>query len=151
MMELKIPPPIIALMCALLMFGIARAVPAGAVAVAVAPVISVALALAGVTLALAGVIAFNRSQTTIHPLHPEKTSALVTSGIYNRTRNPMYLGMVLVLAGVAVYLGNALALVGLPLFVATITRLQIIPEEQILRAKFGAEFDTYTERVRRWI
>jgi protein-S-isoprenylcysteine O-methyltransferase Ste14 len=150
-MELKIPPPIILLICGLIMFAIARAVPAGAVAIAVAPVISAALALAGVTLAVAGVIAFNRAQTTIHPLHPDKTSALVTSGIYGVTRNPMYLGMVVVLADLAIYLGNVLALVGLPLFVATITRFQIIPEEQILRAKFGQSFDAYADRVRRWI
>lgn len=150
-MELKIPPPIILLICGLSMFAIARAVPAGAVAIAVAPVISIGLALAGAALALAGVIAFNRAQTTIHPLHPDKTSSIVTTGIYGVTRNPMYLGMAVVLAGLAVYLGNALALIGLPLFVVYITRFQIIPEEQILRAKFGAEFDNYANRVGRWI
>lgn len=150
-MELKIPPPIILAVCALLMFALARALPAGAFSIPGALVISSALALAGLTLALAGVIAFNRARTTIHPMNPNHTSALVTSGVYNMTRNPMYLGMVFVLAGLAVYLGNVLALVGLPLFIFAINRLQIMPEERILRAKFGAEFDAYTARVRRWI
>lgn len=76
---------------------------------------------------------------------------LVTSGIYSATRNPMYLGMAVILAGLAVYLGNVVALFGLLLFVAIITRVQIIPEEQILSAKFGAPFEVYASRVRRWI
>lgn len=150
-MELKIPPPIILAICALVMFGLANAAPASTFAIPGALAISSAFALSGLALALTGVIAFNRARTTIHPMNPNHTSALVTSGVYNMTRNPMYLGMVLVLLGLAVYLGNVFALVGLPLFIATINRLQITPEERILRAKFGAEFDAYTARVRRWI
>ncbi len=150
-MELKIPPPIMMALVGLLMFGIARAMPAGSIGIPGALWVSGSLVLCGLVLALVGVLAFNQARTTIHPLDPDKTSALVTGGIYGITRNPMYLGMVLVLAGLAVYLGNVLTIVGLPVFVATITRFQITPEERSLRAKFGAEFDAYTARVRRWI
>ena len=82
---------------------------------------------------------------------PQKASALVTSGVYRITRNPMYLGMLLVLAGWAVWLGNAAALIGLPLFVGVLNLLQIAPEERVLRGRFGDAFTRYAARVRRWI
>ena len=82
---------------------------------------------------------------------PQKASALVTSGVYRITRNPMYLGMLLVLAGWGVWLGNAAAFVGLPLFVAVLNLLQIAPEERVLRERFGDAFTRYAARVRRWI
>ena len=111
---------------------------------------ALALAAAGGALALAGVWAFARSRTTVNPLAPQRARALVTGGVYRYTRNPMYLGMLLALAGWAVWLGNAAALLALPLFVAVLNTLQIRPEEAALRARFGADYARYAQRVRRW-
>ena len=135
----KIPPPAIDAACAALMWQLARSVPAGQL-----------WPPAGGALALAGVWAFARSRTTVNPLAPQRARALVTGGVYRYTRNPMYLGMLLALAGWAVWLGNAAALLALPLFVAVLNTLQIRPEEAALRARFGADYARYAQRVRRW-
>ena len=63
----------------------------------------------------------------------------------------MYLGLALILLGWAIYLGNIAALAGLPLFVLYINRFQIAPEERALAERFGAEFEAYRSRVRRWL
>ena len=76
---------------------------------------------------------------------------LLTSGPYAFTRNPMYLGLLLVLLGWAAYLSNALACVFLPAFVLYMNRFQIGPEERALAALFGQAFLDYKNRVRRWV
>ena len=96
-------------------------------------------------------IGFRRAKTTVNPLRPDQASALVTGGIYRWTRNPMYLGMLLLLIGWACILSNGAALAILPLFVIYMNRFQIGPEERALRARFGAEFDNYCRNVRRWL
>lgn len=108
-------------------------------------------AIAGVGVAAAGVLAFRRAQTTVNPMTPEASSALVAAGIYRLTRNPMYLGMALALAAWAIWLGSVAAAAMLPVFVAYLTRYQIIPEERALIALFGEPFQVYARRVRRWI
>lgn len=116
------------------------------------PVLSgLVVALVGALISGAGAREFKRAKTTVNPLHPERASAVVTSGIYRFTRNPMYVGIALVLLGWFVFLGSLSALVGLPLFVWYITRFQIRPEERALEAKFGAEYISYLESVRRWL
>ncbi|WOP14531.1 isoprenylcysteine carboxylmethyltransferase family protein [Ottowia sp. SB7-C50] len=153
--EHKIPPPVIDFAVGALMWALARGVPSAQLWPAqpwsVTTVVGLSIALAGGGFALAGALAFRRARTTVNPLSPHRASALVTNGIYRFTRNPMYLGMLLVLAGWAVYLGNAVAFVGLPLFVAVLNALQIKPEERILRERFGEHFTRYAGRVRRWM
>lgn len=105
---------------------------------------------AGAAVALAGVAAFRRAKTTVNPLTPG-ASALVTTGIYGWTRNPMYLGMLLVLLGVGVGLGNFLSVAMAAGFIPLINQLQIRPEERFLTERFGADFDAYRSRVRRWL
>lgn len=153
--EHRIPPPLIDAACALLMAALARVLPAlqlwpplqgGAVAG-----LALALAALGGGVALSGLWQFHRARTSFNPLAPERARTLVTGGIYRVTRNPMYLGMLLVLAGWAVWLGNAASWLGLPLSMALLTVLQIAPEERILRQRFGAEFERYAARVRRWL
>ena len=106
---------------------------------------------AGAGFAIAGVLAFRRHHTTINPLHPEKTSRLVTGGIYRISRNPMYVGMAMLLLAWAVFLESPAALLGIGAFIAYITRFQIVPEERVLLAKFGDAYIDYVRRVRRWI
>lgn len=107
--------------------------------------------LAGIAVMVAGVSAFGKSKTTINPLKPEEASSLVVSSIYTRTRNPMYLGMLLILTGIALFLGSALAFCVLPFFVLTMNLFQIIPEEEALTKLFGDQFGSYCSDVRRWI
>jgi len=82
---------------------------------------------------------------------PQSASALVVSGIYRFTRNPMYVGFLFVLLGWAVWLSNGLSFLFLPAFVLYMNRFQIQPEERALHARFGQEFVAYTSRVRRWL
>ena len=150
-LELKIPPPIIALLCAALMWALAHYLPGQAWAHPWRLPLTVVLAALGLTADLAGIIAFRRHRTTVNPLAPHKSSTIVQDGIYRISRNPMYLGMALLLAAWAVWLANPWCLLVLPLFVAAITRWQILPEERILSAQFGAPYQDYLRRVRRWL
>ena len=109
------------------------------------------LAAAGLALDFSGLLTFVRRHTTISPLSPRKSTVLVTRGVYRFTRNPMYLGLVCLLAAWAVWLAALLPFAGPVLFVAYITRFQIRPEERVLSQLFGPAYTDYTRRVRRWI
>ena len=109
------------------------------------------IALGGAAFDLAGLLAFRRARTTYNPLRPERAKRIVSDGVYRHTRNPMYVGMALLLLGWAVGLGNAMALLGPVVFVAYITCFQILPEERALLAKFGADYADYLVQVRRWL
>ena len=108
-------------------------------------------AAAGLTFDLLGILAFRASRTTINPLKPERASALVTGGVYRVTRNPMYVGMTLLLLAWACYLAAVLPFVGPVLLVLYLTRFQIQPEERVLQGIFGAAYASYAARVRRWL
>ena len=105
----------------------------------------------GSAIVLAGVLTFRRMKTTVNPLTPEATTTMVTSGIYRFTRNPMYLGFLLVLTGWAIHLSDLLAFAFLPLFVWYMNRFQIQPEERALGSKFPEAFTVYKRSVRRWV
>ena len=150
-LETLVPPPVVAALAAALMWGIARAWPELGVDIPAARQIALALAAPGLLLDFVGVLTFLRARTTVNPMRPHKARELVTGGLYAWTRNPMYLGWVPILAGWAVYLEQPLTLLVVPLFVAYLTRFQIIPEESALRQRFGAGFDAYARKVRRWI
>jgi protein-S-isoprenylcysteine O-methyltransferase Ste14 len=150
-LELKVPPPVVALLLGLLMWLVSSLV--AAVDVSVGYRIGVALVVAslGVVVGLAGIVSFVRAKTTINPTKPSATSSLVTNGVFRFTRNPMYLGLLLCLLAWAVYLSNWLALLFVPAFVVYINRFQIEAEERALSALFGLEYASYKGRVRRWL
>ena len=150
-LELKVPPVLLFALLAAAMYGLARVLPAWTLTLPWRVGAAATLAATGIAIALAGVAAFRQSRTTVHPHHPERASAVVTHGIYRWTRNPMYLGLLLALAGWAVFLANAATLAALPAFVAWMNRFQIAPEERVLAAKFGPEYASYCARVRRWL
>jgi len=85
------------------------------------------------------------------PFTPDQSSTLVSTGIYRYSRNPMYLGFLLALAGWCVYLANWASMLLLPLFIVYMNRFQIAPEERALHRHFGQPFTNYTQAVRRWI
>lgn len=150
-LETLIPPPIVAVTLALCMWFAAPAAARDLVSPVLRVAVALALAFSGAVIAVAGSRAFKRANTTTNPLKPENASTLVTGGIYRITRNPMYLGVTLVLLGVSFWLWWWPALLGPIAFVAYITRFQVQPEERALGAKFGAEFMAYCKRVRRWV
>jgi protein-S-isoprenylcysteine O-methyltransferase Ste14 len=92
---------------------------------------------------------FHTVKTTVKP--GEESTVLVTNGPFRFTRNPMYLGFVLILAGVAIVLGSLTPFVVIPVFAVLMDRLFIRMEEQMLATRFGSAWQTYTRRTRRWI
>jgi protein-S-isoprenylcysteine O-methyltransferase Ste14 len=150
-LELKVPPPVVAVLVGVAMWFAAAYGPSLRLPLAVRVAVFVVIALAGGATALAGDLEFKRARTTINPFRPENTTALVTSGVYRFTRNPMYVGLTLVVLGWAAFLGSVLALTGPVAFVLYISRFQIEPEEKVLLAKFGATYEEYKSRVRRWV
>lgn len=152
-MELRVPPPVVFLLSALLMNGLAAVVPALAVPLlgAVRGGLALVLFATGLFCGMLGLGALHRASTTPDPRHPERAAVLVTDGIYKYTRNPMYLGMATALLAWAVWLSNAAALAGVAAFLAYIQRFQIIPEERALAARFGAEYEAYRNSVPRWL
>lgn len=152
-LELKIPPPVVALLLAGAAWVVAWALPVLALELPnmLRRGLAASLALGGLSFDVLALLRFRSARTTINPLDPSRSSALVERGVYRITRNPMYLGLLLVLAGWTVWLDHALTFAVLPLFVAYITRFQILPEERVLSARFGASYDAYRARVRRWL
>jgi len=150
-LEHRIPPPAVFILVGAAMWGVRDMtvrIPMGVVA---RGILAGALVLAGVVLGIAGTLAFRSAQTTIDPHRPEAASTLVVDGIYRFTRNPMYLGLAIILLGWAVYLVAPPAFAGPVLFGLYITAFQIVPEERVLAARFGPEYTAYRERVRRWL
>ncbi|MGE0583218.1 MAG: isoprenylcysteine carboxylmethyltransferase family protein [Steroidobacteraceae bacterium] len=149
-LELRVPPPVVALFVGFAMW-------AASMPVAHLPVprrLRIALAIVsaglGVGIAVAGVATFRRARTTISPLTPDAASALVRTGVYRYTRNPMYLGMLLCLVAWAAWLSNVLSWLLVPAFVLYMNRFQVGPEERALAALFGADYAAYRRDVRRW-
>jgi protein-S-isoprenylcysteine O-methyltransferase Ste14 len=101
-------------------------------------------------LMLLAVIEMFRQHTTVNPLTPNRSSALVTSGIFKFSRNPIYLGDALLVVAAGFFFSNLVFIPALAAFIAYINRFQIIPEERALQSKFGRAFDNYLGQTRRW-
>lgn len=150
-LDTKIPPPVVMLLLCIAMWFVARAFPEARMALPWSGAIGGVLVLLGLALELRPAFQFARAHTTVNPMRPATSAALVTSGFYRFSRNPMYVGQALLLLGVACLLRNAYAFLALPALIAYITVFQILPEERALSAKFGAEYEDYRRRVRRWL
>jgi protein-S-isoprenylcysteine O-methyltransferase Ste14 len=150
-LRLLIPPPLVMLMALAAMWGIAFLLPGYSLPESPRYWLPVIIMLAGIAIIVAGIWRFARAGTTVNPHSPAKGTALVTGGIYNFTRNPMYLGMALILLAMVVKTAQPLTLIGLFAFVWFINRFQIEPEEAFLRERYGETFAEYERRVRRWL
>ena len=150
-LELKTPPPLVAVITAGAMYGVAQLLPVLALSPSVRVGTALVLAVVGASFDMAGLIAFRRVKTTVNPMAPQRSTSVVSTGVYRFTRNPMYLGLVFLLLAWAVYQSSAWALLGVPVFMAYITRFQIKPEESVLAARFGKSYTDYCARVRRWL
>ena len=149
-LELKIPPLFVVLVFGSAMWLLAHASPSYQFNLSHPHIVGLALAVAGLLISAAGFFAFRAARTTSNPMKPATSSALVVSGIYKITRNPMYLGFLLLVIAWALFLSNMLALAFIPAFVIYMNRFQIRPEERALTKLFGQDFIDYKARVRRW-
>lgn len=150
-MKLKIPPAVVTLFFASLMWIMDKYIHFKGTDFQGSSWLAVSFFAAGGTVGLVGLIQFYRQSTSINPHKPDNASSLVDSGIYQFSRNPMYLALLLILISYGIYLGNMLAILVLPFFVLYINYFQIIPEEKVLQQKFGEEFEKYRSQVPRWI
>lgn len=151
-MEQKIPPLLLTGMIAVLAWAVAKALPGGAFEFPGQMFASLVLAICGAITCGMGVMTFRRAGTTVNPTKPNQASSLVTTGIYEMSRNPMYLGFLALLIGWSLYLANAVVLMLVPIgFVAYMNRFQIAAEERALKSLFGDEYVSYARRVRRWL
>jgi protein-S-isoprenylcysteine O-methyltransferase Ste14 len=136
---------------AALMWLVSRSSPAFAFVFPVRILFAISLATVGFVTGISGVLTFRKARTTVNPMKPQSSSSLVNWGVYAVTRNPMYLGGLLLLTGWAIFLSNALAFLFLPAYIFYMNRFQIEPEERALTSLFGQEFVAYRSRVRRWL
>ncbi|WP_047415540.1 isoprenylcysteine carboxylmethyltransferase family protein [Cellulophaga sp. Hel_I_12] len=149
-MHLKIPPALVTVITALLMYLVARFLPFGDFNFTGRFYVLWALFGVGMFLGTVSLIQFFTSKTSIDPRDPQKASELVVSGIYKISRNPMYLSLLLLLLAWGLYLPNAFNFLVLVFFVAYMNKFQILPEEQALSIKFGEAYKQYVKNVRRW-
>ena len=150
-LELKVPPVAQVIITAAVMYGVSRVIPSLQFYFEGTNTLAIGLSVIGLGSGIMGVAQFKKAQTTVNPHTPEKSTNLVTSGIYQYTRNPMYLGLVLILLGWAFYLSHFLPFVLVPVFMVYMTRFQIQPEERMMTQKFGKAYQDYLIKVRRWI
>jgi len=150
-LELKMPPMLLATLLVPAMWCLSRYVPRLEIPGAVRTAAALLICVAGGTFITLGVLAFRRFRTTVDPTRPGRTTSFVSSGVYRVSRNPMYLGALMLLVAWAVFLAAPWALSGPAFFYLYMNRFQIEPEERILASLFGEEYSSYMARVRRWL
>ena len=150
-MKLLIPPPIQALLSAIMMWLISRYFLQANFSLTVINVFALVFLIIAAIIIILSINKFRETKTTISPLKLNKTSSLVSNGIYRYTRNPMYLGLLLMLFSSDLFLKNFISFLILPLFILSITKNQILPEEEALENIFGEKYKNYKKKVRRWI
>lgn len=150
-LETKIPPGILVFVFGFLMWLVAEMMPGLDASRSFRIGSMILLGGLGIAFAAAGAWSFRRAGTTVNPITPDASSALVVSGIYRFTRNPMYVGFLCVLVGWALFLSSGYALVLAALFVVYMNHFQIRPEERALENLFGEAYRSYCRRVRRWL
>ena len=149
-LELKVPPLVVALACGLLIWIASATFSSLSFSIRGIKGLAILFGVIGIVAIVVAIRTFRKAKTTVDPRKPDTATSLVQSGIYNHSRNPIYLGLLFILIGFAVYVHNYIGFVFLPLFVIYMNRFQIRPEEKALESLFGQDFQNYKRRVRRW-
>ncbi|MCB5162841.1 methyltransferase family protein [Marinomonas algarum] len=147
MLALKVPPPIIFAASGFCMFALSD------FQMQLTPwrlTICLVIWLLAMAIALTSIWCFFKCKTSVDPHHPDKSSVLIATGIFNFSRNPMYLSLLLILIGWAFLLSSFWTFVPIIAFILYITQFQIKPEEEILAKKFNDDYHRYCSSVRRW-
>ena len=150
-MALKLPPLLQLIISLLLIRLLAGWLPTIDAAESARYLLASLLVMLGFAIGGAGIISFHQAKTTIDPRYPHRSCSLVTDGIYRLSRNPMYVGLVMLQIAYCLYLGSGFGLLVVAGFVLAMNRLQIGPEERALEASFGDDYRRYRARVRRWL
>ncbi len=148
-MKTKIPPPIIALVMIAIIYLSSLIIEP--ISFGYQTLISILVVLTGLACAIPSFWLFAKHKTTISPFIPSETTVLVTDGMYRYSRNPMYLGLVLLTIAATIFFGTWMGVVIVFAFIFLLNILQIIPEEEALLDIFGDEYIEYKKIVRRWI
>lgn len=146
---MRVPPILLLIICFVFATVLAKILPIRSFQVETW--VAVTITLSGIAFLLLAVISFARNQTTVNPQSPNNTTKLVTKGVYRITRNPMYVGMILILLAYVLWLGELSAAFTVVIFFFLIDRYQIKLEERVLHNKFGKAFDDYLKIVPKWL
>jgi len=150
-LELKVIPPMQFIISSGLMVSLAICFPQYHFELQSSLPIVILLILVASSIGIFALYGFHKHQTTFHPHTPEKTSTVVDTGVFAYSRNPMYISLAIILIALGVYLQNYSCFIIIPLFIWYITRFQIIPEEKMLNKIFPNDYQTYCQKVRRWM
>ena len=148
-LKTKIPPPLVTLIFALAIYFSSRYFIV--IEIPMRSILSSIFIILGIFVTFSSARIFKKKETTVNPMKPDQATTLVTDGMFKITRNPMYLGMLLLLFGLSVFKGLIAGFIFLPLFALYITIFQIIPEEEAMLNLFGEDYKSYSNKVRRWL
>ena len=146
---IKIPPPLIVLVLIVSIYFSSKKI--DLINIPLQLEISIFILSAGVLIFLNPVLQFIKSKTTVNPIQFEEVNKLVTSGIFKYSRNPMYLGMLMIVLSTSIFYLNIYSILTPLLFILWINKFQIKREEEFLIEKFGDEYLSYKKKTRRWI
>jgi len=150
-LRLKIPPPIVGIAFGAMIWSLSENLSIQFMDQESRQIIALLLLGIAGTIDVWAILSFRAAKTTIDPRYPHKTSAIVSNGIYQFTRNPMYLGLALILTSLSIYLSTLLGLLCVIVFIFYMNRFQIEAEEEHLEQQFGELYLNYKNSVRRWI
>ena len=148
-MKNKIPPPIVTLFFGLCIYFSQELFPE--FNLEYFTILSYVSYFAGLSILILAVLLFRKQNTTVNPIKIDNASSLVTSGVFKFSRNPMYLGMVMILFGLALMFNLVGGILFVLLFMIYITKFQIRPEEEVMERLFGEDFIKYKHKVRMWL
>ena len=147
--KLKIPPPILVIILITSIYFSSDKL--DLISIPYRTLFSIVILSIGILVIINPVVKFIKSKTTVNPVEFKNVEKLVTSGIYKYSRNPMYLGMIMIIISTTVYYLNFYSLLTPFIFYFWINRFQIKREEVFLEEKFGQEYLSYKTKTRRWI
>jgi protein-S-isoprenylcysteine O-methyltransferase Ste14 len=150
-MELKVIPVVQVIIAVLLMIVFSKLWPELILNWPAHKQIAILLFSLAIVVGISAIIRFKRHKTTVNPTKPEASTSVVSSGVYSLSRNPMYLAMLISLISLGYYLQQITALPIILIFIAYMTRFQIIPEEKMLTKIFSQQYLDYQKKVRRWL
>ena len=146
---IKIPPPLIVLVLIVSIYFSSKKI--DLINIPLQLEISIFVLSAGILIFVNPVLQFIKSKTTVNPIQFEDVNKLVTSGIFKYSRNPMYLGMLMIVLSTSIFYLNIYSILTPLLFMLWINKFQIKREEEFLIEKFGDEYLSYKKKTRRWI
>ena len=146
---IKIPPPLIVLVLIVSIYFSSKKI--DLINIPLQMEISIFILSVGILIFVNPVLQFIKSKTTVNPIQFEEVNKLVTSGIFKYSRNPMYLGMLMIVLSTSIFYLNIYSILTPFLFILWINKFQIKREEEFLIEKFGDEYITYKKKTRRWI